>query len=86
MTVAKTLSYLLKKPLIWVHHIEAHIFANLLERDITQIPFPSVVLTVSGGHTEIYNWKSLFEFECIGATRDDAAGEAFDKVSKMMGL
>jgi N6-L-threonylcarbamoyladenine synthase len=86
MTVAKTLALALEKPLIWVDHIEAHMFANLLERDISDIVFPSVVLTVSGGHTEIYLWKSLFEFELLGQTRDDAAGEAYDKVAKMMGL
>jgi N6-L-threonylcarbamoyladenine synthase len=45
-----------------------------------------VVLTVSGGHTEIYLWKSMFDLEMIGQTRDDAAGECFDKVAKMMGL
>ena len=73
MSVAETLSLSLKKPLIWIHHIEAHIFANLLERDLSEITFPSVVLTVSGGHTEIYIWKSLFEFEMVGQTRDDAA-------------
>ncbi len=48
--------------------------------------FPAVVLTVSGGHTEIYLWKSMFELEMIGQSRDDAAGESFDKVAKMMGL
>lgn len=61
-------------------------FANLLDRDLADFTFPSVVLTVSGGHTEIYLWKSLFEFELLGQTRDDAAGEAYDKVAKMMGL
>lgn len=86
LTVAKTLSLSLKKPLIFVDHIESHIFANLLERNREDIDFPSVVLTVSGGHTEIYFWKSLFSLECLGQTRDDAAGEAFDKVSKMLWL
>jgi len=73
MTVAQTLSLSLKKPLIWIHHIESHIFANLLERKLSDFVFPSVVLTVSGGHTEIYLWKSLFELEMVGQTRDDAA-------------
>ena len=86
MTVAKTLSLSLKKPILWIDHIESHIFANYLERKKEDISFPAVVLTVSGGHTEIYFWKSMFELEIIGQTRDDAAGEAFDKVSKMMGL
>ena len=74
----------LHKPLLWVDHIESHIFANYLERKGDQIPFPSIVLTVSGGHTEIYLWKSMFELQMIGQTRDDAAGECFDKVGKMM--
>jgi N6-L-threonylcarbamoyladenine synthase len=86
MTVAKTLSLSLKKPIHWLDHIESHMFANLLDRNFADFHFPLVVLTVSGWHTEIYLWKSLFEFECIGQTRDDAAGEAYDKVSKMMGL
>ena len=86
MTVAKTLSLSLVKPLIWVHHIEAHMFANFLERETEDIHFPNITLTVSGGHTELYLWKSMDTFELIGQTRDDAAGECFDKVAKMMGL
>lgn len=86
MTVAKTLALSLHKPLLWVDHIESHIFANYLERKEDQIPFPSIVLTVSGGHTEIYLWKSQFDLSLVGQTRDDAAWEAFDKVSKMMWL
>jgi N6-L-threonylcarbamoyladenine synthase len=85
-TVAKTLAHGLWIPLQWIHHIEGHIFANLLERDVSEISFPAVVLTVSGGHNEIYLWKSLYEWELLGQTRDDAAGEAFDKVAKAMGL
>ncbi|MDD2694259.1 MAG: tRNA (adenosine(37)-N6)-threonylcarbamoyltransferase complex transferase subunit TsaD [Candidatus Gracilibacteria bacterium] len=86
MTVAKTLALSLEKPLIWVNHIEAHMFANFLERETDDIHFPNVTLTVSGGHTEIYLWRSIDEFELIGQTRDDAAGECFDKIAKMMGL
>lgn len=86
LTVAKTLSLALKKSLILIDHIEAHIFALFLERRESDIIFPAVVLTVSGGHTEIYLWKSIFELEMIGQTRDDAAWECFDKVGKMMGL
>ena len=86
MTVAKTLSLTLEKPLLWINHIEWHIFANYLGRTESDIMFPAVVLTVSGGHTEIYLWKSMFELEMIGQSRDDAAGESFDKVAKMMGL
>lgn len=86
MTVAKTLSHSLNIPLIPINHIQAHIFANLLERDIEQIKFPVMCLTISGGHNELYYWKSLFDLEKIAETRDDASGEAFDKVAKMMGL
>lgn len=86
MTVARMLSDLHDIPLVWIDHIEAHIFANFLERSPDDIIFPSVVLTISGGHTELYLWKSQFEWELLGQTRDDAVGEAYDKVAKMMGL
>jgi N6-L-threonylcarbamoyladenine synthase len=86
IVVAETLALSLTKPLIWIDHIEAHMFANFLERDTLDIQFPNLTLTVSGGHTEIYLWKNLYEFELIAQTRDDAAGECFDKVAKMMGL
>ncbi len=86
MTVASTLALSMKKPIYWIDHIESHIFANYLDRSESDIVFPAVVLTVSGWHTEIYHWKSMFELFLIGQTRDDAAGEAFDKVSKMMWL
>jgi N6-L-threonylcarbamoyladenine synthase len=85
-TVASTLSKLLKKPLVPIDHIMAHIFSNLLERHVEEIPFPAVCLTVSGGHNELYMWRSLFDLEKIGQTHDDAAGEAFDKVAKALGL
>ncbi len=71
-TVARMLAHSLDKPLVWVHHIEAHIFANYLERSSEDIPFPSVVLTISGGHTELYHWQDRFILELIGQTRDDA--------------
>lgn len=61
-------------------------FANFLDRETEDIVFPTMILTVSWGHTEIYLWRSLYEFELISQTRDDAAGECFDKVAKMMGL
>jgi N6-L-threonylcarbamoyladenine synthase len=86
LTVAKSLALSLSKPLILVDHIESHIFANLLERKISEVCFPAVVLTVSGWHTEIYHWKSLFELDLLWQTRDDAAWECFDKVAKMMWL
>lgn len=86
MSVAKTLSNTLSIPYIPIDHIEAHMFANYIGRETDQIPFPSVCLTVSGGHNELYLWKSMFEREKIGETLDDSAGEAFDKVARMMGL
>lgn len=86
MSVAKTLANTLSIPYIPIDHIEAHMFANYIGRETTDIPFPSVCLTVSGGHNELYLWKSMFEREKIGETLDDSAGEAFDKVAKMMGL
>lgn len=85
-TVTKTLAHTYQKPLIWIDHIEAHMFANLIERSLEELKFPAVCLTVSGGHNEIYYWKSLFERELLGETQDDAAGEAFDKVAKAMGF
>jgi len=86
ITVAKTLSRLLEVEYMAIDHIEAHMFANYLERDVDTIVFPAICLTVSGGHNEIYLWRSMFDREKIGETLDDSAGEAFDKVAKMMQL
>lgn len=86
ITVANTIATSMKIPIIPIHHIEAHIFANYLEREEQELKFPLVCLTVSGGHNEIYSMQSMWELEKIGGTIDDAAGEAFDKVAKMMGL
>lgn len=85
-TAASFLSQLYNKPLIPVHHIYGHICSVFLQRDIQDILFPSLTFTVSGGHTEIYYGKDSQNYQCIGKTRDDAAGEAFDKVAKMLGL
>ena len=81
---AKALAYGLKKPLIGVHHIKGHVFANLIEHKNLMPPF--VCLIVSGGHTEIAIVKDYNDFEIVAATRDDAAGEAFDKVARSVGL
>jgi N6-L-threonylcarbamoyladenine synthase len=86
LVVADTLALSMNKPMLRIDHIESHIFANFLERSESDIIFPAVVLTVSGWHTELYLWRSLFDLEIIGQTHDDAAGECFDKVSKMMGM
>lgn len=65
LTVARTLANLTKKPLLLIDHIESHIFANFLERNPSEIHFPSVVLTISGGHTELYFWKNFEEMELL---------------------
>lgn len=85
-TVAKTLSKVHDKPLIWVNHIEWHIFSVLLERKIEDIVFPAVVLSASGGHNDLFLWDSLFGIEKLWGTLDDSAGESMDKVGRSMGL
>ena len=81
---AKALAYAAGKPLIGVHHIEGHVSANFIEHPELEPPF--VCLIVSGGHTHLVIVKDYGEFEIIGRTRDDAAGEAFDKVARAVGL
>lgn len=85
-TVAKSFAITHKKPLIWVNHIEGHIFSLLLERDVADIIFPIVVLSASGGHNDLFLWKSLYEIVKIGSTLDDSAGESMDKVGRSLGL
>jgi N6-L-threonylcarbamoyladenine synthase len=80
---AKTLALVHNKPLIKVNHIEGHILAVLEKQKIT---FPAIALVVSGGHTQIIHVKQPGKYKLIGQTRDDAAGEAFDKSAKIMGL
>lgn len=86
LAVAKTLSHELGVPMLRVNHIHAHILANYLDREKSEITYPLVCLTASGGHSELYLLRSPFAKTMIGRTRDDAAGEAFDKVAKMLGL
>ena len=81
---AKSLSLALDIPLIAVHHMQAHVLANLIEDPKPAFPF--LCLTVSGGHTQIVLCESPLEMKVIGQTIDDAAGEAFDKTAKMLGL
>ncbi len=83
LSFARALAYALKKPMVGVDHLEAHIYAGFLEHDI---PFPYISLLVSGGHTSLFLVSSWDQARCLGSTRDDAAGEAFDKAAKMMGL
>jgi N6-L-threonylcarbamoyladenine synthase len=87
MSAASALAILKDKPLITVNHIAGHIYANWLGEDQENpIQFPLVVLTVSGGHNELVLMKSHHSFRLIGETLDDAAGEAFDKVARLLGL
>ena len=80
---AKTLAYVYKKPLVPVHHIAGHIYANNLTKNMK---FPLLALVVSGGHTELIYMKEDYSFERIGGTLDDAVGEAYDKVARVMNL
>ncbi|MBW3538704.1 MAG: tRNA (adenosine(37)-N6)-threonylcarbamoyltransferase complex transferase subunit TsaD [Planctomycetes bacterium] len=84
LTAAKTLSLVLDIPLIAIDHVEAHLYACRMAGgdDV----FPAVGLVVSGGHTNLYDCRSAVEYELVGSTIDDAAGEAFDKVAKILGL
>lgn len=84
---ARTLAYGWNRPLVGVNHIEGHIAANWIGKKVaTAYRFPALVLVVSGGHTELILMKGFGTYERIGSTLDDAAGEAFDKVAKMLDL
>ena len=83
LQVAKTLSLAYDKPFIGVHHIAGHIYANNYEKDIV---YPALCLVVSGGHTELVLMKHPYSFEVIGETLDDAVGEAYDKVGRVLNL
>ena len=80
---AKALALVYNKPLIATHHIAGHIYANNL---VKKIEFPSLALVVSGGHTELVIMKGDYDFEVLGTTLDDAVGECFDKVARVLGL
>jgi N6-L-threonylcarbamoyladenine synthase len=84
LTAAKTLAWLRGVPLIAVNHVEGHIYAGCLERD--HLPFPCISLIVSGGHTSLYHSAGPLDHSLLGATTDDAAGEAFDKVAALLNL
>ena len=90
ISFAKALASILKCPVVPVNHMEGHILAslyNVVEDDqLAQIFFPAIALLVSGGHTELILMRDWVKYEKIGQTRDDAVGEAFDKVARLMGL
>ena len=92
LNAARAVSYAWNLPLIPTNHLEGHLVASLAKNiddtsyRIKNFSFPAVVLTVSGGHTELVHMKNWHEYEAIGKTRDDAVGEAFDKVARMLGL
>ena len=83
LEAAKTLSFVHNKPLIPVHHIAGHIYANNLEK---RLQFPLIALVVSGGHTDLVYMENDYTFKRIGSTLDDAVGECYDKVAKVLGL
>ena len=83
ISAAKALAFSWEKPLVGVNHLEAHIASAHIENEID---FPFVALIVSGGHTNLYTVRGFLDFELLGSTRDDAAGEAFDKGAKALGL
>lgn len=91
VSAAKTLALAWNKPLLGINHLEGHIYANCLSgtkgegKEVT-LPFPLLALIVSGGHTQLILMRDHFQYELLGETEDDAAGEAFDKVAKMLGL
>lgn len=83
LLAAKTLAYIYKKPLIPVHHIAGHIYANNL---VKPMQFPLIALVISGGHTELIYMKENYSFEKIGGTLDDAVGESYDKVARVLDI
>ena len=84
LSFAKGLAYYFEKPLITVDHLEAHIESAFIEHK--KVPFPALALVVSGGHTSTYLMKAKMDYRLIGRTRDDAAGEALDKIAKFLSL
>ena len=86
VNLAKTLAYIYKKPLLGINHIEAHIYSSWLEKDNFSPKFPLICKVASGGHTELILMKNHGEYQILGQTKDDAAGEAFDKAARVLGL
>jgi len=86
ITYAKSICFARNLPLIGVNHIEGHIHAVILEASDAPIELPAVALVVSGGHTHLFEVREGFTYRLLGRTRDDAAGEAYDKVAKLLGF
>lgn len=87
ISFAKSIAFALQKPLIGIHHLQAHVYTTVLNRETSQHPpFPHLSLLVSGGHTALYRVEDWNQLTLIGKTKDDAAGEAFDKVAKVLDL
>jgi N6-L-threonylcarbamoyladenine synthase len=86
LNFAKAFAYGLGIPFVGINHMEAHLFSNFLVAPENQPQFPFICLTVSGGHTQLIYVRNPFDYLMLGQTRDDAAGEAFDKVAKMLGV
>lgn len=84
ISFAKSLAFVKRKPLVPVHHLEGHIYANIVTG--SSLRFPFVALIASGGHTDLIECRAPLHYRILGRTRDDAAGEAFDKVAKMLKL
>jgi len=85
-STAKTIAYAWKKPLLGIHHIEGHIYANFLNKQSDELEFPALCLVVSGGHTQLILMSNHLDYTIIGETQDDAVGEAFDKVARILNL
>lgn len=83
LSTAKAIAFARRLPFVAVNHLEGHLLSVLIEEEVA---FPYLALLVSGGHTSLYYAEDLGRYRCLGATRDDAAGEAYDKVAKVMGL
>lgn len=83
LEAAKTISYIYNKPLVPVHHIRSHIYANNIEKEME---FPLMALIISGGHTELLYMKDHFNYEVVGKTLDDAVGECYDKVGRVINV
>ncbi|MCS6776853.1 MAG: tRNA (adenosine(37)-N6)-threonylcarbamoyltransferase complex transferase subunit TsaD, partial [Chthonomonadaceae bacterium] len=86
VSAAKALAYALSLPIVAVHHLEGHVYSNFLVAPDLEAAFPLLILIVSGGHTQLLRMDAHGQYVLLGQTRDDAAGEAFDKGARLMGL